>query len=106
HLAATEPDDAGVAREHTGHRLDQGGLARAVLAEQRVDFAGPQGEIHLLQGPQRAEAFAQAADLQQSGARVGTWIHAGITPTDVASSANARHVRLMRRIRREGFYRR
>jgi hypothetical protein len=59
-LGAAEPDDAGIAREHAGHRLDQRGLARAVLAEQRVDFAGPQGEIHLLQGAQRAKALAQA----------------------------------------------
>ena len=64
-LGAAEADDAGVAREHAGHRLDQGGFPCAVLAEQRVNFAGPQGEIHLLQGAQRAKAFAQATHLQQ-----------------------------------------
>ena len=57
-LGAAEPDNAGIARKHAGHRLDQGGFPRAVLAEQRVNFAGPQGEIHLLQGAQRAKAFA------------------------------------------------
>ena len=64
-LGAAEADDAGIAREDAGHRLDQRGLARAVLAEQRVNLAGPQGEIHLLQGAQRAKAFAQAAHFQQ-----------------------------------------
>ena len=105
-LGAAEAHDAGVAREDTGHRLDQGGLARAVLPEQRVNFAGPQGEVHLLQGSQRAKTLAQAAHFQQSEARVGTCSHAGITPTDVRINANARHVRLMRRIRRESICRR
>ena len=57
-LGAVKPNDSGVALEHAGHNLDQRGLAGAVLAEQRVDLAGAQGEIHLPQRLQRAETFA------------------------------------------------
>ena len=57
-FGAAKPDNSGIALEHAGHHLDQRGLAGAVLAEQRVDLAGPQGEIHLLQRLQCAETFA------------------------------------------------
>ena len=40
-VVALEPEGAGVAAVHAGHDLDQRRLAGAVLADQRVDGAGP-----------------------------------------------------------------
>jgi hypothetical protein len=41
--------------------LDQGRLARAVLAQQRVDLAAAQIEVHAAQGSHAAEPFDHAA---------------------------------------------
>ena len=45
--------------------LDQRRLAGAVLAEQRVDFAGHDGEVDAVVGPQRAEVLGDADRLER-----------------------------------------
>ena len=70
-LDAVEANDARVAREHAGDHLDQGGFAGAVLAEQRMDFAGPQREVDTLQRAQRAKTLGDPANLQQRRRGIG-----------------------------------
>ena len=46
---------------HAGQRLDQRGLARAVLADDRNHFAGHQVEVHALERVGRAEVLVDSA---------------------------------------------
>ena len=94
-LDAVEANDARVAREHAGDHLDQGGFAGAVLAEQRMDFAGPEREVDTLQRAQRAKTLGDPANLQQRRRGIGAFVHLDITPTGVRMDANARYVHLI-----------
>ena len=44
------------------HHLDQGGLAGAVVPDQRHDLAGPHVEVDAVEGVHRAEALGHALD--------------------------------------------
>ena len=58
-------DPALVGRVHTGQDLDQGGLARAVLAEQAVHLTGQHLEVDATQGDHAGEAFHDVGHHQQ-----------------------------------------
>ena len=51
-----------------GHDLDQGGLARAVLAEDRVYLAGDNLEMHILQRMHAAKGFRDMLHLDDRAA--------------------------------------
>ena len=53
--------------ENAVDHLDEGRLAGAVLAEQRVDFAGPHGEIDVIVGANAGERLADADKFQSCG---------------------------------------
>ena len=57
---AVDADLAGVGRVVAHDALDQGRLAGAVLAQQRVDAAGGDVERDVLERGERAEALGQA----------------------------------------------
>ena len=61
---AVDEDLALVRAEHAVDDVHQRRLARAVLAEQRVDLAAPQREVDGVVGRQRAEALGDAAELE------------------------------------------
>ncbi len=66
------PEDlAGVGLQQAVEHLDQGRLARAVLAEQRVDLAGVDAEVDAVVGDQRAKALDEVAGLHQRAG--GRW---------------------------------
>jgi hypothetical protein len=94
-LDAVEAHDARVAREHAGDQLDQGGFAGAILAEQRMDFAGTERKVDALQCAQRAKTLGDSANLQQRRRGIGAFVHLDITPTGVRVDANARYVHLI-----------
>src|SRR6185437_3109034 len=73
-LAAFEADDARIARQHAGDDLDQGRLARAVLAEQGVDFTRPQREVHAIERTQRRKTLGKPAHFQKRPGLAG-FIH-------------------------------
>jgi hypothetical protein len=54
-------------RMEAAEQLDQRALAGAVLAAQRVHFAGPQREVDLAEGGHAAERLGEAAGLEQRG---------------------------------------
>ena len=59
------PDDlAGGARHDAGQKLDQGGFAGAVLADDGVDFAGLEGEVDRLQRMGAGIVLFQAAQFE------------------------------------------
>ena len=62
---AAKADGAGVERVDAGQNLDQRRLARAVLAEERENFAGVEGHADVGQRLSAAEALEDAAHLQQ-----------------------------------------
>ena len=62
--AAAELDAAGVGREHAGHQVEQGGLAGAVRADQRVDLARVDREAGVGDGADAAEMLRDACDLE------------------------------------------
>ena len=55
---AEEGDIAGVRPDQAAENLDQRGLAGAVLAQQRVHVAGPDGQRHIIQGNRGAEMLS------------------------------------------------
>ena len=62
------PDDlARVRGEHAVDHLDERRLAGAVLAQKRVNFAGPHGEIDEIVGANAGERLADADKLQSCG---------------------------------------
>jgi hypothetical protein len=67
---AGERDLAGVGLIDAGQDLDEGGLARAVFTEQRMDLSRPDGEIHAVEGDHTGEALADAAE-GEKGREVG-----------------------------------
>ena len=72
-LLPVDPDRARILLEHTGDDLDERGLARAVLAQERVDLAGPQVEFHAAQCVDAAEVLDDvgAFDEQRRGVAAG-----------------------------------
>ncbi|MNH20389.1 hypothetical protein D3C79_801550 [compost metagenome] len=62
---AIEFDAPPVGLVDAGEGLDQGGLAGAVLAEQRHDLSPAQGEVHLMQGTHPGKDLADTAGVQQ-----------------------------------------
>ncbi|MNH09872.1 hypothetical protein D3C79_693330 [compost metagenome] len=62
---AIEFDAPAVGLIDAGEGLDQGGLAGAVLAEQRHDLPPSQGEVHLMQGTHPGKGLADPAGVQQ-----------------------------------------
>ncbi len=63
-LASAHRQRAAVRLVHPGQDLDQGGLARAVLAKQRVHRAGPQLHRPVGQGPNRAERLGRVPQFE------------------------------------------
>ena len=64
---ARHVDLTGVGRERAAERLDQRGLAGAVVPEQGVDLAGLDGEVHAAERVDPAEGLAQSGDSQCHG---------------------------------------
>jgi hypothetical protein len=75
-------DLAGIGRMHAGQHLDEGGLARAVLAEQRVDLAGADSEVHARQRHDSWKFLPDAAEFEE-----GRCIHATSSPQPTIRSA-------------------
>ncbi len=67
HLGAVDVDRAGVGRVVTADDLQQGGLARAVLAHQRGDRAGREVQADVAQGRDAGEALGQPGHAQSGG---------------------------------------
>jgi hypothetical protein len=64
---AGDLDRAGVRAVRAGDRLDQGGLAGPVLADDRVDLAGQQLERHALERADAAEALGDVGEPEKGG---------------------------------------
>jgi hypothetical protein len=64
-LRAVEDDRAGVRAVHAGEQLDDRRLARAVLADKRVDLAAVERERDVAGGRHGAERLRDTADLQE-----------------------------------------
>jgi hypothetical protein len=71
-------DLARVARHHAREDLDQRRLAGAVLTQQRVDLAAPQGEVDVRERLLAAERLAQPADLQGGAHRPQSSLYAAV----------------------------
>ncbi len=72
-----------VGRVDPGHQLDQGGLARPVLADQGVDLAGTEREVHVGERLRRAEPLGHSLD-DEEGRFLGHAVHGSvINPTPV-----------------------
>ena len=82
-IDAVEANNSTIACEYAGDHLDQGGFAGAVLPEQRVNFAGAEGEIDILQRAQRAKTLAEPAHLKKRPSRIGATIHGVVAPAGV-----------------------
>ena len=65
HQLAVEPQLALVEREGAGDRLDEGRLAGAVLAHERVHLAREHAEVDAVDRGLRAEAHRRSGELQQ-----------------------------------------
>ena len=59
-----EDDPAGSRFEGSGHRIEQGGLAGAVRADQAHDRPSFDGEVHLAERLHAAEGLADVATFQ------------------------------------------
>ena len=62
-IAAVEAHAAGVGREQSRHQIEQGGLAGAVGADQRMDFAGFDRQARVRHGADAAELLGDIPDL-------------------------------------------
>ncbi len=62
-----EPDTAGVGPDLAAELVDEGRLAGAVRADQRMDFACLDSHGHVVGGKQAAEALHEAVDLEDRG---------------------------------------
>ena len=65
HLLALENDLAAVRLMHAGQRLDERGLARAVLADEGVYLSGAQVELHAVQSLDAREYLGDILHFQQ-----------------------------------------
>ena len=91
HLLAVEQDPAGVDREVPGQRLDQGRLARAVVADERDDLAGGDLEVGAVEGLDVAEGPAEPAGLED-GAHDATSRHGRARPSMAARHSSSRRL--------------
>ena len=64
-LLAGEGDRAGIRSLDPGQDLDQGRLAGAVLTDEGMDLALPEGEVHALEGLNPREALVDALHGQE-----------------------------------------
>src|SRR5690606_14022805 len=67
HLLALEAHDAAVVGLDAGEALDEGRLARAVVADERGDLAGEGLEVDALEHVDRAEALDDVGELDEGG---------------------------------------
>jgi hypothetical protein len=67
HRLAVEADLAGVGLQRAGQGLDQAGLARAVVADDREHLAGHQVEVGAVERGHVAVPLDQAAGLEHRG---------------------------------------
>ena len=63
-IGAAKPYRPGIRFEHPGNRIEQGGLASPVRADDRVQHVRFEVERDMIQRHQPAEAFGQVGDLQ------------------------------------------
>ena len=75
---AREGDRAGVDAVDTGERLDEGGLAGAVLAHERVHLAGEHPEVDAVERLHTREGDRDAAHLDDRDGRFGVIGHAAL----------------------------
>src|SRR5262249_6874655 len=68
HVAVLEQDLARIGREVTAHDVAQRGLARAVRADQRYEFAFGDSQVHVVDGAGLAEIALQVAGLEEDHA--------------------------------------
>ena len=62
---ATETELTLIGGMHAGENLDERGFPGAVLAEERMDLAGANGEVHRRERHHAREALADAAELEE-----------------------------------------
>ena len=87
-LFSLEQDRARRADMRAGQNFDERGFARAVLADDGVDFALPERQVDLLQGVGAEEALVDLAQLQDR--RIGREIvHAFLRPSGSAGPGRA-----------------
>ena len=67
HRRAVEEDLPLVGREDAVDHLDEGRFAGAVFAEQRMDFAGLDGQVDIVVGAHAGKRLADADELQPQG---------------------------------------
>jgi hypothetical protein len=67
---AIDGDGSGIHRVDARERLDEGGLARSVLAHQRVDLACAEGEVDVVEREDSGEADGDAPH-RDDGWRLG-----------------------------------
>ena len=63
HIVAEHVNAAGILADQPGQDLDEGGLAGAVLADQRADLALRDGKRYVVEGDGRVEPLGEALDL-------------------------------------------
>src|SRR5262249_8990142 len=81
---AVEPHLARVGHDPAPEHLDQGGLARAVLADERVDLSGPDLEVDVRERPDARVWLGEAADGEEAHERARA--PAGISPSSRTSA--------------------
>ena len=79
------PDLAAVRLQQAQHDTNQGGLAGAVGANQRDDFARSHAQVHRVQGVLAVEAHADPAQAQQVIAHAASWQRAHRPTTSTVS---------------------
>ena len=82
-----------VGREDAVDHLDQGRLARAVLAEQRMDLAGLDGQTDVVVGPHAGKGLADADKLEPQGRFSLHLVTPLASPPSVRSAATQEHPR-------------
>ena len=80
HRLTAQPDLALVGLVQPVEDVHQGRLAGAVLAEQRVDLACTQVEVHAVVGHERAEALRDPAQLEGGRPSSGSSVTVGLRP--------------------------
>ena len=85
---AVDFDRAAIRLMRAGDDFDERGFARAIFAEQRVDFARLQIERHALQRAHRAEGFGDGGELEE---RRGHPRNGNGSPAKYAKGCKKRH---------------
>jgi len=92
-MAGAPEEVAGVGRQGAAEDAHEGGLAGAVLADQRVDCAGQQAEVHAFERPHAGEGFGNLAHFEPGvsrGRHMGQPIRAHPTASNHAVGAAGR----------------